>query len=280
MYQNLENIFSRPDPYQFYTAADLWTDDYTSQKMLEFHLNEAIDVSSRNHKFIARSVEWIVKHFNLNENSRVIDFGCGPGLYTTRLAEKGLQVSGVDFSKRSMEYAKNTASEKNLQVNYYNQNYLEFESDEQFDLITMIMCDFCALSPQQRKIMLQKFGKLLKPGGSILLDVYSLAAFEERRENAICEVNLLGGFWSPEKYYGFMNTFKYDDVKVMLDKFSIIEPNRTRTVYNWLQYFNKEKLTAEFDQNGLKVTELYSNVAGDEFKSDGKEFAVVAKKSI
>jgi len=30
------------------------------------------------------------------------------------------------------------------------------------------------LSPEQRKIMLSKFNSLLKPDGSVLLDVYSL----------------------------------------------------------------------------------------------------------
>jgi trans-aconitate methyltransferase len=55
--------------------------------MLNYHLNEAIDVSSRKLNFIERSVEWIVSHFGVNKNTEIADFGCGPGLYTTRLAE-------------------------------------------------------------------------------------------------------------------------------------------------------------------------------------------------
>ncbi|KJS00359.1 MAG: hypothetical protein VR65_12635 [Desulfobulbaceae bacterium BRH_c16a] len=50
-----------------------------------------------------------------------------------------------------------------------------------------------------------KFYKTLKPDGSVLLDVYSLAAFDLRKEEAIHEVNLLNGFWSPNTYYGFLN---------------------------------------------------------------------------
>jgi len=48
----------------------------------------------------------------------------------------------------------------------------------------------------------------MEPGGSVLLDVYSLTAFEQREETAMVEANLLNGFWSPNKYYGFLNTFK------------------------------------------------------------------------
>jgi hypothetical protein len=52
MFQELEGINSRPAPFEFYTASDLWTDEHTSEQMLSFHLNEEIDVSSRNAEFI------------------------------------------------------------------------------------------------------------------------------------------------------------------------------------------------------------------------------------
>ena len=57
MFEELEKINEWPDPFQFYTASDLWTDEHTSKQMLTFHLNETIDVSSRKAEFINRSVE-------------------------------------------------------------------------------------------------------------------------------------------------------------------------------------------------------------------------------
>ena len=39
MYTKLKEINSRPSLFQFYTADELWTDEYTSKKMLEYHLN-------------------------------------------------------------------------------------------------------------------------------------------------------------------------------------------------------------------------------------------------
>ena len=51
--------------------------------------------------------------------------------------------------------------------NYVHTNYLDFETSDSFDLITMIMCDFCALSPEQRKIMLIKIQFILEAGGSV-----------------------------------------------------------------------------------------------------------------
>lgn len=278
MFQKLEKIHSRPQPFEYYTAADLWNDEYTSKQMLKFHLNEEADISSRNTAFIDISVEWITSYFKIGEGIKIADFGCGPGLYSIRLARKKAKVTGIDFSSRSINYACAAAQREHLDINYINQDYLQFETDDRFDLIVMIMCDFCALSPAQRQTLLSMFYNLLKPEGFVLLDVYSLKAFEEREESSKCEVNLLNGFWSPEKYYGFLNTFKYDREKVILDKYTIIEPHRTRTIYNWLQYFSPEQIEQEFMKCGLKLDKFFSDVAGTSFVSESKEFAVIAKR--
>jgi cyclopropane fatty-acyl-phospholipid synthase-like methyltransferase len=277
MFEHLKKINARPKPFEFYTASDLWTDEYISEQMLSYHLNEDVDLSSRNAKFITRSVEWIESHFEI-ENKKIADFGCGPGLYTTRLAQKKADVVGIDFSKRSIQYAQDVANKEQLPIRYVNQNYLEYETDDRFNLILMIMCDFCALSPSQRNTMLRKFYKILESGGAVLLDAYFLTAFDERQEAAIYELNQLNGFWSPDDYYGFQNTFKYDKEKVVLDKYTIIEPERTRTIYNWLQYFSDEGLKKEFEECGFKVEKLYSDVAGSTFDAKSKEFAIVARK--
>lgn len=279
MFKQLQQINERPQPFEFYTADDLWTNEYTASQMLQYHLNESIDVSSRNRAFIERSAAWIGAHFALDAGSAVADFGCGPGLYTTKFAEYGAQVTGIDFSENSLNYAKSVAAEKGLNIDYVRANYLEYCSEKPFDLITMIMCDFCALSPDQRQTMLQKFHSHLKPGGALLFDVYSLTSFEQKVEAATYELNQLYGFWSPNDYYCFVNTFKYEDEKVMLDKYTIFEDSEPRIVYNWLQYFSVASLKAELAANGFIIDELYANVAGDTFNETGDEFAIVARKA-
>lgn len=278
MFEALERIHLRPKPFEFYTASDLWTDEHTSQQMLSFHLDGESDVSSRNLPFIDRSVAWIAAEFDLSPDFRIADFGCGPGLYAVRLAKCGARVTGIDFSERSIAYAAEAAAREDLEITYLNLNYLEFETEQIFDLALLIMCDYCALSPDQRKALLGIFHSILKPGGAVLLDVYSLTAFAQREEAAIYELNLLDGFWSPNRYHGFLNTFKYGEEKVILDKYTIIEPERTREVYNWLQYFSPQDLERELAEGGFEVQARYADVAGAPFDSQASEFAVVARK--
>lgn len=279
MFDQLKEINARPRPFQKYTAEELWTDEYISRKMLEFHFNDSIDAASRNRPFINRSVDWMVKKFGVNKETSIADFGCGPGLYATALAERGAQVTGIDFSSSSIDYARKVAVSKSLKIEYVVANYLEYNTDQRFDLIIMIMCDFCALSPEQRAIMLAKFRTLLKPGGVLLLDVYSLVAFDKKEESATYEHNQMNGFWSDKDYYCFVNVFKYRTEKVILDKYTIVEQSRIRQVFNWLQHYSVDSLAHEFTQNGLAIKETYSNVAGDPLMPESDEFAVVAVKS-
>ena len=49
--------------------------------------------------------------------------------------------------------------------------------------------------------------------------------------------------------------------------------------YNWLQCYSNDSLRNEFEENGFKIEELYSDVAGKPFTSESAEIAIVAKKT-
>ncbi len=161
--------------------------------MLKAHLDGSNGLASRRTDVIEASVAWIGETFELVRGTRALDLGCGPGLYARRLARTGASVTGVDFSSRSIRYARAVAAREGLPVSYVNENYLAYETDERFELITMIFCDYCALDPDQRRQLLGKVAGWLAPGGSFLFDVHSLAFYETRREAASYGSSLMPG---------------------------------------------------------------------------------------
>jgi SAM-dependent methyltransferase len=112
MFHMLEEIRARPRPFAWYTADELWTDEYPSRQMPAYHLNGDVDISSRKFSFIDRSADWTAARFNLRKGKSVVDFGCGPGLYTQRLARTGAAVTGIDFSGNPIAYAREKAREE------------------------------------------------------------------------------------------------------------------------------------------------------------------------
>ena len=280
MFDFLTEVNRRPEPFSEYTARELWTDPHTAQRMLAYHLDATVDAASRNHAFLDRSAEWIVSHFELQPGDRVADFGCGPGLYAQRLARAGLRVTGIDFSSNSLRYAREAAANEGLDIDFVEADYMEYETDSRFDLIMMIMCDFCALGPDRRALLLRKFRSMLADGGAVLLDVYSPRVLASREEAATYSRNLLDGFWSADEYYGFLNTFKYEDELLLLDKYTIVERARVRRVFNWLQCFTPAMIEGEFMSSGLQVARYWNDVAGSKYDSSSTEFAVEAVATV
>jgi SAM-dependent methyltransferase len=277
IFDQLQRINARPTPFSHHTADALWTDPHISKRMLTFHLDDTVDRSSRTKAFIDESVAWMVTTFAVGDGTRIADLGCGPGLYTNTLARAGALVTGVDFSERSIRHAEGAAEKQGVEVSYIHGDYLELESDETFDLITMIMCDLCALGPEQRNKLLGKIVDLLRPGGYFLFDVCSTSGFEAREEIATYGPNLMDGFWSPRPYFGFLNTFKYENEKITLDKYEIVERERSATYYNWLQHFEPTTLAVELERAGLEIHEILGDVAGSRFDPTATEFAIIAR---
>lgn len=278
MYEWLHKISSRPAPFASYTAGILWTDDHISKQMLKYHLDQSTDAASRRLPFIERSVDWMKSRFEISDGTRIADFGCGPGLYATRLAAAGAEVTGIDFSKRSLRYAEKLAKSQGLSIKLENADYLHYASDSVFDLILLIWCDFCALSPDQRSALLKVFRRHLDRNGTVLLDVFTDFAYEKREETAAYGYRLMDGFWAAGDYYGFLHTFKYPRERVVLDKYTLVTPLRIFEVQNWLQYYSRELLRRELAENGFEIEAWYADVAGEDFREDAPEMAVEARK--
>lgn len=149
---SLEPRNKRPEPFSAFTTPEFWDDDHISERMLAHHLDPDSPLASRTHAFIDRSVEWMVKQLELHRGSRLLDLGCGPGLYAARLASRGFEVTGVDVSRRSIAHLTDVAARENLPITTIQGSYLDlginFGGD--YDAAILIYEDYCAMSPVQR----------------------------------------------------------------------------------------------------------------------------------
>ncbi|EGA68386.1 hypothetical protein VISI1226_08904 [Vibrio sinaloensis DSM 21326] len=275
MFKILNQATTKPALWSEYTAEVLWADPHIATQMLGFHLNPDLALASRTHHFIEDSVKWLHDEFKLNHTSRAIDFGCGPGLYTQRLKAQGVgTVVGLDFSQNSLRYAEEQARLANLDITYHLGNYLDYQDSRQFDLITMVMCDLCALNPAQRSELIGKFKMLLAKEGHIALDVYTQSRFIKQKESVNLEKNAMNGFWSNQDYWCLQSSFTYQDESVTLDKYVIYQDNKEWSVFNWLQHFTLDSLNKELNKHDLEVKAYYSDLRGTPYQ-EGDELAVV-----
>jgi SAM-dependent methyltransferase len=260
-----------------YTTEELWTDPHLAEQMLAFHLDPDQDLASRNHAFIQRSVAWLNECFSLETGRRVLDLGCGPGLYGNALAELGASVTGIDFSRNSLAYARSEAASRGLEVAYHHGNYLDLDLRATFDLVLLIFGDFCPLGPELRRSVLDRAKKWLNPGGRFVLDVSSAALFERLEESSSYEEAPNGGFWSPSPHFVFTKRFKYKSDLAYLDRYLVVEAARHREFFNWIQCYDPARLEAELRDAGWDVEETFGDVAGGPWDPEADFFAVVAR---
>ena len=279
MFSDLERINRRPEPFAETTIRELWTDPHISEQLLRYHLDDDADGASRPGDFMDRSAAWIASEFGLAPGTAMLDLGCGPGQYTNRLARTGAAVTGVDFSSRSIEHARAVAQRDGLEVTHHVADYLEWESSHRFNLALMIYGDYGAMSPQQRRRLLDRLATLLAPDGAFLFDVASVVALADVEETSAYAPRMMNGFWAAEPYFGFLNTFVYPDARVSLDRYEIVERDRSRTFWTWTQYFDVDSIGAELDEAGFTLAGVHGDVAGAPFAPTGHEFAVVARPS-
>ncbi len=263
----------KPPLYSPSTSA-FWDDAHISKGMLEAHLHPTWDAASRSHAFIDRSVEWIARVAPPENYPRLLDLGCGPGLYAGRFHRKGYQVTGVDFSRRSIAYAK----EQDPDIDFFYQNYLEMNYEGAYDLVTLIFCDYSVLSDENRATLMERIYRALKPGGKLVFDVFTHRHFEDCDELKTWGLQEQGGFWKPGPYLHLESHDIYSE-DVRLDQHVICdEQGQVDVIRNWFRSFTPESLLEETRAVGFASHEFYGDVSGTPYTQSSKTLCFIVEK--
>lgn len=276
MYPHLRALDERPEPFSTYTVDVLWTDPHIAAQMLRCHLDPETDLASRRPERIDRIVGWIDDAVGLSGKA-VCDLGCGPGLYALRMAARGARMTGVDFSASSIAHARAAAREAGVAAAFLPADYLRDDLPVGQDLATLIYGDYCALSPDRRRLLLERIHGMLRPGGTLIFDVFPAGAFDVLAEVSEFGRRYMDGFWAPGDYFGFRRTFLYPERRVGLDRYLVAAPERTFVVDNWMQYFTPDDAVAEVRAAGFSDAVAVDALTGGAWVPGADPFAVVAR---
>jgi len=256
-----------------------WKDPYIAQQMLKAHLDPKTDAASRKPETIDKSVAWLISQLNLKPGSKVLDLGCGPGLYTIRFSRRGCRVTGMDFSQNSIDYARMQARQEGLDIEYLCQNYLTLDFDAVFDAVTLIYYDLGVLSETERLELLKRVARALKPGGYFIFDVVTENSRSKEKLHRNWDLCLAEGFWRPGPYLELFQTWEYLESQAFLDQYLILEENGKVSVYNiWEHSFSKGKLHEELTQSGFTGMHFWSDLVGSPYTDHSGTIGVIARK--
>ena len=273
----LIQLQEKPQPFEP-GEPHFWTDPHIARQMLAYHLDPSVDAASRRPETIDRITAWIAKAAGLRPGDSLIDLGCGPGLYAERLAQAGFQVTGVDFSQNSIDYAVAQAREKQLPIQYRCQNYLELDDQARYSAALLIYGDFCPLSPGQRARLLANVRAALKPGGCFILDV-TTPRLRQKHGLKNHWYAARQGFWKPGPHLVLEQGFAYPD-DLFLDQYTVIEADGKISVYrNWFQDYTPETIRAELAAGGFEIESLWGDLTGEPYTPNSEWIGILARRS-
>ena len=100
-----------------------------------------------------------------------LDLACGEGRNAVWLAERGWQVTGVDFSAVALDRARAIAARRHVTVTWVKADALSWQPDQTYDLVLLA---YLQLREPERQQALTIAATTTAPGGSVLVIAHDL----------------------------------------------------------------------------------------------------------
>ncbi|ASS62439.1 MULTISPECIES: class I SAM-dependent methyltransferase [Bacillus] len=275
--KKLLGLAKNPEPFEEGTQ-EVWLDPDRAELVLKSHFDENIPGGSKGSSFVDETVDFITKIAPVECNNKIIDLGCGPGLYSQNLALKGYNVTGVDYNKKSIDYAISEADKMNLQIDYKIEDITNLEIESEFDVALLIYQIYGVFSPTNRRKILNNIYRGLKPGGLVLLDVLSEKSYEKFEENLMWFLSKKDSLISDKEHLTLYAAIKYPDNVTLAKNVLVFDDGKLVNYNYWNQHFSIENLEKEVNEAGFNLEKVYADVNGEEYKNNGEFFAAVLKK--
>jgi SAM-dependent methyltransferase len=273
---NLTDLIARfdtpPEPWSEGRTIP-WDDAAFSARMLEAHLSQAHDGASRRETLINEHVAFIEREVLGKSPARILDLGCGPGLYCLRLAEHSHDCTGIDFGPASIDYARAEASKRGLSCRFELGDIRSAPFEGAFDLVMLLYGELNLFPPSDTDALLQSCRDALAPGGRLLLEVHSHDLTKRTGERAPRWSVVQSGLFSDQPHLRCDQSFWLEESQHAVGRHWIVDAATSEVgLYGWTQ---KAYSNAEYEalcaRNGLRIEARYPSLTG---KQDDAGFPV------
>lgn len=239
-----------------------WDDPDFSQRMLREHLSQEHDAASRRYATIDRHCAWISAQLLGGRPARVLDLGCGPGLYAQRLARLGHAVTGLDFSPASIEYAREQARGLDCRFELADLRSADFGGG--YDLAMLIFGEFNVFHPADAHNILQKANAALAPGGRLLLEVHTLDAVRGQGQQPAAWFSSPAGLFSDRPHLCLLESFWHAEPAAAVVRYYILDAQSggVQQINECMQGYSQEQYLEMLAEGGFRDAAISPSLTG------------------
>lgn len=241
-------------------------------------------------------IDYINAKVDLYSVDLAYDLGCGIGRHSIELAERGVEVIGIDYTKNNIDMAKEKINRKNLSnIHVYEDDCRNYKNERKGSLVICLYDVVGSYSTREENIkIIQTAYSLLKSGGYAVFSVmnYKTTLANAKytftlAENPDCLLDLpatniqeeTGNIFNPEYYLVDIDTH----LVYRKEQFSKEAELPVELIVRDMRY-EKEEIVSMCTEIGFSVIEVkYTNASGwekeyDACSKEAKEILVICHK--
>ena len=258
-----------------------WNDPDFSRRMLAEHLTQAHDMASRRFALIDRHVAWIHGTLLGARPVRILDLGCGPGLYTSRLARLGHECVGIDFGPASIAHARQQAEAERLACTYIQQDIRTAEYGAGYDLAMFLFGELNVFRPADAQAIVRRACRALRAGGLLLLEVHTYSCVRDLGAQPRSWRSAPSGLFSERPHLLLTESFWDDRQAVATERYFVVDAatgDVTRHASS-TQAYTDEQYRSLLVDSGLAAVTFYPSLTGSPDETQAGLMVVVGSGS-
>lgn len=218
----------------------------------------------------ATEVEQVLALAPVAEGAAVLDIPCGPGRHLVPLAQRGLQLCGVDLSHAYLVEARERADAAGVKAELVEADMRQFVRPASFDLAICMYTSFGYFSePGDDVRMLQNLSRSLRPGGRLVLE---LVTKETAAASGPFEYDVAAGRHIVEQAQ------LLEEGAIIQRRWQLRGPDIDRSWLAWHRLYSVDQLSSMLREAGFQHTAVYGALDGREFSPDGDGAVIVATR--
>lgn len=278
---NLTDIVRRSAPAPWADGGKIpWSEPGFSSRMLREHLSQEHDAASRRFEVIDRHVAWIHEAILERRPGRILDLGCGPGLYTIRLAGLGHRCVGIDFSPASIRYARSEAERAGASCEYHHRDLRDGDYGLDFDLALLTYGEFNTFPPEEAAPLLGRIHAALSADGRLLLEVPTFESLRRLGDRPPTWHAATSGLFSDDPYICLEESAWSESHRTSVERHLAVDAatGEAMAFTSTLQAYTEKEYREVLASAGFDDIRRYPSLQGSEAADAGDFFVLTGRK--
>jgi SAM-dependent methyltransferase len=259
-----------------------WNESGFSERMLKEHLSQTHDMASRRFEVVDNHTEWIHQKLLEERQSKILDLGCGPGFYSSRLAKLGHECVGIDYSPASIRYATEQNEKENLGCRYLHEDIRKADFGTGFDLAMLIFGELNVFRTTEAKAILKKANHALSENGILLLEPHSFGVVKNIGQPPPSWCSAKSGLFSEKPHICLDENFWDEQSSTATKRWFIIDAStgdvaRYASTY---QAYTDKQYRSLLKECSFEAIEFYPSLGEAKGKHQTDLIAIVARKPV